>query len=146
MFWEAWLVLNFNWLACLVVLDLYVSKSKERERLRGKRGRVPVARLTGQIKRTISVFLSNDGNTNCFGSLCLYFLTLRRLERKRREGAGALVLGLAERREAKFSIYTIILFFWTGSVRVNRSLYCKTKNQTKPGFFLNILIGLIGFI
>jgi hypothetical protein len=111
-------------------LDLYVSKSKERERLRGKRGRVPVARLTGQIKRTISVFLSNDGNTNCFGSLCLYFLTLRRLERKRREGAGALVLVLAERREAKFSIYTIILFF--EPVRFGLIGFCIAKPKTKP--------------
>ena len=92
-------------------MDLYVFKSKERERLRGERGRVLVARVTRQIKRTVYVFLSDDGNTNCFGSLFFYFLTLRRLERKGREGASALVLGLAERQEAKFSIYTIIPFF-----------------------------------
>jgi hypothetical protein len=68
---------------CLVVLDLSISKSKERERLRGERGRVLVARVTRQIKLTIFVFVSDDGNKNCFGSLCFYFLSLRRLERKR---------------------------------------------------------------
>jgi Ni,Fe-hydrogenase III component G len=68
---------------CLVVLDLSISKSKERERLRGERGRVLVARVTGQIKLTIFVFVSNDGNKNCFGSLCFYFLSLTRLERER---------------------------------------------------------------
>jgi hypothetical protein len=50
---------------------------------RGERGRVLVARVTGQIKLTIFVFVSDDGNKNCFGSLCFYFLSLRRLERER---------------------------------------------------------------
>jgi hypothetical protein len=35
------------------------------------------------------VFLSDDGNTNCFGSLCFYFLSPRRLERERRRGGEA---------------------------------------------------------
>ena len=56
------MVSNFNYLVCLVVLDLSISKSKERERLRGERGRVLVARVTGQIKLTIFVFVSDDGN------------------------------------------------------------------------------------
>jgi hypothetical protein len=62
------------------------SKSKERERLRSEMGRVLVARVIGQIKRMISVFLSDDGNTNCFGSLCFYFPNLKRLERERQRG------------------------------------------------------------
>ena len=129
-FWETWLVSNFNYLVCLVVLDLSISKSKERERLRGQRGRVLVARVTGQIKLTIFVFVSDDGNKNCFGSLCFYFLSLTRLERERWEGAGAL-LGLAERQEgAKFSIYTLVSFF--EPVRFGLTDFCITKSKTKP--------------
>jgi hypothetical protein len=91
---------------------------------------VLVARVTGQIKLTIFVFVSDDGNKNCFGSLCFYFLSLRRLERERLEGVGAL-LGLAERREgAKFSIYTIVSFF--EPVRFRLTGFCITKSKTKP--------------
>ena len=43
-----------------------------------------------------------------------------------------------------FSIYSLFLNRF-GSVRVNRFLHYKTKNQIEPRFFLTILIGLIGF-
>jgi hypothetical protein len=65
--------------------------------------------------------------------------------------ASGSLLGLDE-RGPKVSIYTSSgygPFFLTGSVRVNRFLHYKTKNQTEPGFFINILIGFfsrfIGF-
>jgi hypothetical protein len=64
-------------------------------------------------------------------------------------------LGLAsgERREfIVFYLYcqhkTLVRDFFLnrfGSVRVNRFLHYKTENRTEPVFFLNILIGLIGF-
>lgn len=41
-----------------------------------------VARVTRQIKQTIFVLLNDDGNTNCFRSLCFYFLSLKRLEKE----------------------------------------------------------------
>jgi len=72
-------------------------------------------------------------------------------ERKRREG---LLLSLGRGRGGcwwlrllggiNFSIYSLFLNRF-GSVRVNRFLHYKTKNQIEPRFFLTILIGLISF-
>ena len=68
----------------------------------------------------------------------------REMERKRER---RLRLGLERKNErgGNFSIHNAFFFNWFGSVRVNRFLHYKTENQTEPGFFLTILIGLIGF-
>jgi hypothetical protein len=67
--------------------------------------------------------------------------------RERGRGSGRGERGLLVARVTggiNFSIYSLFLNRF-GSVRVNRFLHYKTKNQTKPGFFLTILIGLISF-
>jgi len=66
-------------------------------------------------------------------------------ERGRRSGRGGCWwLGLLG--GINFSVYST--FFEPvrfDSVRVNRFLHYKTENRTEPGFFLTILISLIGF-
>ena len=56
-------------------------------------------------------------------------------------------LGLERKSEEWGIIFLCIVFFFNqfGLVRFNRFLHYKTENPTEPGFFLTILIGLIGF-
>jgi len=68
----------------------------------------------------------------------------RERERKKEWERGLLVVRVTG--GINFSIYST--FFEPvrfGSVRVNRFLHYKTENRTEPGFFLTILISLIGF-